>query len=49
MAALRKSIRDRLLTLPDDTLVVPGHGPETTVLREREDNPFVGRFADGRG
>jgi hydroxyacylglutathione hydrolase len=46
MAAIRKSIRDRLLTLPDDTLVVPGHGPETTVLQEREDNPFVGRFAD---
>jgi hydroxyacylglutathione hydrolase len=45
MPAIRKSIRERLLTLPDDTLVVPGHGPETTVLREREDNPFVGRFA----
>jgi glyoxylase-like metal-dependent hydrolase (beta-lactamase superfamily II) len=48
MAAIRKSIRDRLLTLPDDTLVIPGHGAETTVLREREDNPFVGRFSDGR-
>jgi glyoxylase-like metal-dependent hydrolase (beta-lactamase superfamily II) len=49
MAAIRQSIRDRLLTLPDDTLVVPGHGPETTVLREREENPFVGRFADRFG
>jgi hydroxyacylglutathione hydrolase len=46
-AAIRRSIRDRLLTLPDDTLIVPGHGPETTVLREREENPFVGKFADG--
>jgi glyoxylase-like metal-dependent hydrolase (beta-lactamase superfamily II) len=36
-----------LLTLPDDTLVIPGHGPETSVLREREDNPFVGRLAPG--
>ena len=34
------SIRDRLLTLPDATLVVPGHGAETTVGAEREDNPF---------
>ena len=33
------------LTLPDATLVIPGHGPETTVAGEREDNPFVGRFA----
>ncbi|HVV49243.1 MAG TPA: MBL fold metallo-hydrolase [Polyangia bacterium] len=46
-AAIRRSIRERLLTLPDDTLVVPGHGPETTVLAEREENPFVGRHAAG--
>ena len=39
------SIRERLLTLPDATLVIPGHGAETTVAAEREDNPFVGRFA----
>lgn len=45
MDAITKSIRERLLTLPDDTLVIPGHGPETTVLAEREDNPFVGRRA----
>jgi hydroxyacylglutathione hydrolase len=38
-----RSIRERLLTLPDATLVVPGHGPETTVLAEREQNPFVGK------
>ena len=43
--AIRKSIRERLLTLPDDTLVIPGHGRETSVLREREENPHIGRFA----
>jgi hydroxyacylglutathione hydrolase len=45
--ALLKSIRERLLTLPDDTLVIPGHGPETSVLGEREENPFVGRSSGG--
>ena len=41
--AIGRSIRERLLTLPDDTVVVCGHGPETTVAAEREDNPYVGR------
>jgi hydroxyacylglutathione hydrolase len=35
------SIKDRLLTLPDDTAVYPGHGPETTIGDERRSNPFV--------
>jgi len=38
---LLRSIEERLLTLPDDTIVHPGHGPETTVGRERETNPFL--------
>ncbi len=38
---LLKSIGDRLLTLPDETVVHPGHGPETTISRERETNPFL--------
>jgi len=42
---LLASIRDQLFTLPDDTIVVPGHGPPTTVGAERESNPFVGRRA----
>ena len=39
--ALMASIHDRLLTLPDATLVHPGHGPDTTIGRERGCNPFL--------
>jgi glyoxylase-like metal-dependent hydrolase (beta-lactamase superfamily II) len=35
------SIRDKLLVLPDETVVVPGHGASTTIARERERNPFL--------
>ncbi len=35
------SLRDKLLTLPDETTVLPGHGPATTVGRERSANPFL--------
>lgn len=35
------SIKTRLLELPDETIVVPGHGPSTTIGRERERNPFL--------
>ncbi len=35
------SLRGRLLSLPDETLVIPGHGPETTIGVERESNPFL--------
>lgn len=38
---LLKSINDKLLTLPDDTIVYPGHGPETTIGDERRWNPFL--------
>lgn len=38
---LARSIRERLYTLPDDTRVVSGHGPETTIGREKSSNPFV--------
>ena len=43
LEAIGRSIRERLLTLPDDTLVVAGHGPETTIGDERESNPYVGK------
>ena len=35
------SLHERVLALPDETLVVPGHGPLTTIGRERETNPFL--------
>ena len=35
------SLRSKIMTLPDDTLVLPGHGPTTTIGRERATNPFV--------
>ena len=35
------SIRDRLYALDDDTRVLPGHGPETTIGREKRSNPYV--------
>jgi len=38
---LMRSIRDRILTLPPDTALFPGHGPSTTVGRERATNPFL--------
>jgi glyoxylase-like metal-dependent hydrolase (beta-lactamase superfamily II) len=35
------SLRDRILPLADETLVLPGHGPETTIGQERATNPFL--------
>jgi hydroxyacylglutathione hydrolase len=35
------SINNRLLTLPDDVTVIPGHGPKTTIAAEKETNPFL--------
>lgn len=40
-ATLLRSIRQELLSLPDDTKVLPGHGPNTTIGRERFSNPFL--------
>jgi hydroxyacylglutathione hydrolase len=36
-----RSLHDRLLPLPDQTHVIPGHGPETSIGIERETNPFL--------
>jgi glyoxylase-like metal-dependent hydrolase (beta-lactamase superfamily II) len=36
-----RSIHDKLLPLDDQTTVIPGHGPNTTIGRERERNPFL--------
>ena len=38
---LVRSIREKLLPLPDETVVLPGHGPKTTIGEERETNPFL--------
>jgi len=38
---MMRSIQERLLTLPDETVVVPGHGAETSIGIEREYNPFL--------
>ncbi len=38
---LLASIRDKILTLPDDTILHPGHGPDTTVEKEATSNPFL--------
>ena len=40
-ATLLASIRRELLSLPDETVVYPGHGPATTIGRERRHNPFL--------
>jgi glyoxylase-like metal-dependent hydrolase (beta-lactamase superfamily II) len=36
-----RSLHDRLLSLPDATKVIPGHGPQTTIGEERATNPFL--------
>ena len=38
---IMRSLHTRVLALPDDTEVVPGHGPLTTIADERETNPFL--------
>ena len=43
---LLKSIHEQLFTLPEETTVFPGHGPETTIGYELHTNPFVGEHAE---
>ncbi|MBQ5925733.1 MAG: MBL fold metallo-hydrolase [Paludibacteraceae bacterium] len=40
-ATLIKSITERLMTLPEETVVYPGHGPYTTIGDEKRSNPFL--------
>ncbi len=40
-AAMLRSLRTKVLPLPDTTAVLPGHGPQTTMARERATNPYL--------
>ena len=41
MSRLVRSIKEKLWVLPDETVVYPGHGPSTTIAREKAHNPFL--------
>jgi glyoxylase-like metal-dependent hydrolase (beta-lactamase superfamily II) len=43
------SLRDRILPLADDTVVLPGHGPATTIGRERATNPYLRQVMERDG
>ncbi len=43
---LQKSIKDKILTLPDEVVVYPGHGPSTTIGKERRSNFFISQSDD---
>ena len=40
-SAMRKTLKDRILPLDDELIVLPGHGPQTTIGRERKSNPYL--------
>lgn len=46
MPAMLTSLREKILPLADDTVVLPGHGPQTTVGRERKSNPYLRQVAE---
>jgi glyoxylase-like metal-dependent hydrolase (beta-lactamase superfamily II) len=39
--AMRRTLAEVVLALPDDVLVLPGHGPATSMARERKTNPYL--------
>jgi glyoxylase-like metal-dependent hydrolase (beta-lactamase superfamily II) len=41
MKDILSSIREKLMRLPDETVVIPGHGESTTIGEERELNPYL--------
>ena len=47
--AMLRSLRDVVLPLDDETVVLPGHGPATTIGRERATNPFLAEAAGAAG
>ena len=40
-AAMQQSLRTKVLPLPDSSLILPGHGPASTMARERVSNPYL--------
>jgi glyoxylase-like metal-dependent hydrolase (beta-lactamase superfamily II) len=46
--AMMRSLRDKVLPLADDTLVLPGHGQPTTIAQERASNPYLADAARSR-
>jgi glyoxylase-like metal-dependent hydrolase (beta-lactamase superfamily II) len=48
-AAMLRSLRERVLPLDDASLLLPGHGPATSMRRERAGNPYLLEVAAGRG
>ncbi|TDC43200.1 MBL fold metallo-hydrolase [Micromonospora sp. KC213] len=49
MPTMLTSLRDKILPLADDTIVLPGHGPATTIGRERATNPYLAEVAGTDG
>jgi glyoxylase-like metal-dependent hydrolase (beta-lactamase superfamily II) len=49
MPTMLASLRDKVLPLADDTVVLPGHGPATTIGRERATNPYLREILDRDG
>jgi len=47
--AMMRSLREKILPLADDTIVLPGHGPATTIGRERTSNPYLVEAAASAG
>ena len=46
MNSLLTSIVEKIFSLPDDARLLPGHGPSTTVLSEKQHNPYLNRFSE---
>ncbi|MFD1860594.1 MBL fold metallo-hydrolase [Aeromicrobium camelliae] len=44
-AQMQQSLRDKVLSLPDDVVVLPGHGQQTSVGREKATNPFLAELS----
>ncbi len=42
-ADMKKSLEKKILPLPDELIVLPGHGPQSTIGRERKNNPYLQR------